>query len=36
VLKQLEANPELLAPAKQKGRKKSVWHSNRSPARGMG
>jgi bifunctional non-homologous end joining protein LigD len=36
VLKQLVANPELLAPAKQKGRKKSVWHSNRSPARGMG
>jgi bifunctional non-homologous end joining protein LigD len=36
VLRQLVANPELLSPAKQKGRKKSVWHSNRSPARGMG
>lgn len=29
---ELLANPALLAPAKKKGRKKSVWHSNRGGA----
>jgi len=29
LLKQILENPKLLAPAKKKGRKKSIWHSNR-------
>lgn len=35
VLKEIVANPELLSPVR-KGKKKSIWHSNRSPAKGMG